>query len=83
MSTNFFNQRERKRFNYNPRFSEEEEESTLGNSGENDNSISSFEVRWNRARRSVRGKTRKGVSLPILFITLVLVLVVMYYLSKK
>ena len=74
-----FRQRKPKRFNYNPRFSNENEEMSSDNEAQGSKE---FLKEWREARRGKR-KSRPIISMRTLLIVLVLLLICMYVLERK
>ena len=73
-----FKQRKNKKFNYKPRFSKEHK--TNDNLEEN-SKVNGFVSKWQRAHKSSRNRDKKGISMRLLIIILVLLLISMYILD--
>lgn len=73
LAANFFQQRKNKRFNYKPRYSE----------ATNDSQKKAFADKWLEAKTSHTKRTKRGISLNILIVLLVLILIGMYVLESK
>ncbi|TWO32547.1 hypothetical protein E1J38_006645 [Seonamhaeicola sediminis] len=73
-----FKQKKNKRFNYQPRFSKENQ----SDSNAEENPEKEFVSRW-RATREGKRKVKGTMSVRILILALVLLLIVMYVLEKR
>lgn len=75
-----FRQRKPRHFNYQPRFSQENQEETVDGDKEHDDRA--FLRQWREERRA-RRKTRPMFSMRTLLIVLVLLLICIYVLQQK
>ncbi|SFC80634.1 hypothetical protein [Algibacter pectinivorans] len=74
-----FKQRKHKTFNYQPRFSKENQ---ADSSLENNSNTKEFVSKWKR-EKSTKVKTGGAMSMKVLILVLVLLLICMYLLEKK
>ncbi|MEP3837887.1 MAG: hypothetical protein ABJM36_09575 [Algibacter sp.] len=74
-----FKQRKHKTFNYQPRFSKENQ---TDSSLDNNSDTKEFVSKWKR-EKSTKIKTRGAMSMKVLILVLVLLLICMYLLEKK
>ena len=74
-----FKQRKHRTFNYQPRFSKENQtDSSLGNNSDTKDFVS----KWKQSK-GTKVKTRGAMSMKVLIMILVLLLICMYLLEKK
>ncbi|PTM09894.1 MAG: hypothetical protein DA407_04805 [Bacteroidetes bacterium] len=75
-----FNQRKHKRFNYKPRHTKSDETMSSSDKASQNDVLSS---KWQSVRETTKRKGKRGFSLPVLFLILVLLLICMYVLEIK